>query len=248
MKTRIALLALVSALAVSTGSARGGGPFYLVPSPTKECLDISNCKAVFGPWVVVPASGEATFLMACYPRFNYVVGGTDSRASSSAVRVWFDGRLGGAIGVPPTNVLARSSLLFHASSENGRVGSFLPILGCVSLRPATKQATYSVRRAAATPGTAPSAPLDLRANNRSIDEPVMLVGTGCAPHEKVIGAWSAISFNTTEPPARSFVTAATARITLGGNKVHATVNALPNLLAPLAPTASVQVGAMCQPS
>ena len=150
------MLALADAIACGRqpGSDRRQ-PFYLVPSPTKECRNVSNCVAVSGPWVVVPAKGEATFLFGCPVRRGFVVGGTDARASSSNVQVWFDGQLGAPIGFPPSAVKDGAVLLFHAVTDNARPGSFQPILGCVSLTPSNKRRD---RLAATEPGAARDGP------------------------------------------------------------------------------------------
>ena len=242
------LVTAVLFLAPASGLARtAGGPFYLVPSPEKECLNISNCVPVLGPWVVVPARQEATYLATCKSLRNFVVDGTDARASSTSIRVWFDGRIGGGIGVPPQSILARAILLFHAVSNNGEPGSFQPLLGCVTQRPASKRATFSARRVAGVPGTPASPPLDLRANNRVLEFSSGRMFTACAPGEKLVGRWSALSVNTTGPPARVYANSVSVDRVPAGNRVRATYQVASVLLAPLAPVATLQVGAMCEP-
>ena len=99
--------------------ARVGQPFYLVPpSPRQECHNVKDCVSVIGPWVVVPASGEAT-VPARLPEAAGDVGGTDSRASSTSVHVWFDGQIGAPIA---QSVTTGYKLLFHAVSKTGKAG------------------------------------------------------------------------------------------------------------------------------
>jgi hypothetical protein len=247
----LAATLLTLAAAVFEGislATTAGTPFYLVPSPTKECHNVSNCVAVSGPWVVVPAKGEATFLFGCPVRRGFIVGGTDARASSSNVRVWFDGQLGAPIGFPPSSVKEGGVLLFHAVTDNERPGSFQPILGCVSLTPSSKVATVSLRRAAVLPGTTPGAALDLRAKevvlSRLTSQPTT---ESCPPREQLVGSWSALAFDTTAPPGPPYVGAATVKTVAVGDQVHAVFHVLGILLVPLAPLVWAQVGAMCEP-
>jgi hypothetical protein len=256
MKRTLPLVIVATILLTLTDAILAGGslattsapPFYLVPSPTKECRNVSNCVAVSGPWVVVPAKGEATFLFGCPVRRGFVVGGTDARASSSNVQVWFDGQLGAPIGFPPSAVRAGAVLLFHAVTDNARPGSFQPILGCVSLTPSNKVATVSLRRAGALPGTAPGSPLDLRAKEVVLSRLTSRPTTESCPRgEKLVGSWNALVFDTTAPPAPPYTSAATVKTVVVGNEVHAVFHVLGILLAPLAPLVSAQIGAMCEP-
>lgn len=239
----------VAVCSVPDGWSRtNGSPFYLVPAPTKECRGVANCESAVGPWVAVPARGEATFLMGCPSRFGFVVGGTDARASSPQIRVWFEGELGPSTGFPPTSNPNGAVVLFHATSDDGRAGAFQAILGCVSLKNTTKVSTVSIRFAAAPPGTAPGPPLDLRANT-------VVVGQGaptrtavrCPPHERLVGSWSAYALDTTVPPDPRYLDAVTIRTTTTGSRVLAKFEVGGALLTPLAPIAWVQLGAMCEP-
>jgi hypothetical protein len=243
------VLTLAAVTLAGSGLARTAGtPFYLVPAPTKECRNVSNCVAVSGPWVVVPAKGEATFLFGCPVRRGFIVGGTDARASSSDVRVWFDGQLGAPIGFPPSSIKEGGVLLFHAVTDNQRSGSFQPILGCVSLTPSSRVATVSLRRAAALPGTTPGAPVDLRAKLVVLSRLTSRATTeSCPKGEKLVGSWNALAFDTTAPPAPPYTSAATVKTVAVGNEVRAAFHVLGILLAPLAPLVWAQIGAMCEP-
>lgn len=240
-----ALAAVVAGSAMATTS---GSPFYLVPSPTQECKNVRNCVAVTGPWVVVPAHGEATFLFGCPLRRGYIVGGTDARASSPSVRVWFEGQLGAPIGFPPSSVKDGAVLLFHAVSNNSRLGSFQPILGCVSLTQASKIATVSLVRAAALPGTSTSPPLDLRAKEVVI-APLVRRQTAerCGKGETAVGSWNALAFETTTPPDPSYEGAVTTTTVVSKGGVRASFEIMGILLTPLAPVSLLQIGAMCEP-
>src|SRR5439155_5812109 len=89
-RVRATLVTLVAGLAVVAASA---GP---ANAATGECRGIRTCIRVPGPWVLVPAHGRAAFLLSC-PRGRSVVGGLDSQASSRAVRVSFEGRIGAPV-------------------------------------------------------------------------------------------------------------------------------------------------------
>jgi len=245
----VSALVVVSAVTLVAGSSAGraGTPFYLIPSPTTECRNVSNCVAVAGPWVVVPAHAEATFLFGCPMRRGFVVGGTDARASSTNVRVWFDGELGAPIGLPPSAITEGAVLLFHAVANNQKPGWFQPIVGCVSLVPASKVATVSFERAAALPGASPGAPLDLRAKEVVLSRLATRTTTeSCPQKQTLVGSWDALAFDTSAPPDASYASAATINRRVAGREVHAVFRVTNILLAPLSPLAWAQIGAMCE--
>jgi hypothetical protein len=246
---RLLTCALLLALAgASALAARGGGPFYFAPSPTKECQGLTNCTATTGPWVVVPAHGEATFLIGCPDLFGYLVGGTDARASSSAIHVWFEGNLGAPIGRTSRQ---GALLLFLALSENGQPGSFQPILGCVELQQKNKVSTVSLVRVAGVPGTTPGAPLDYRARLVLV-RPFKGLGykqrggraARCPAAETLVGSWGAVAFETSSPPSVADINSITLTTTVTGKAVHAVVQRTSTSALP--PPAEIQYGAMCQ--
>ncbi len=242
------LLLTLSAALVPAGSARrDGSPFYLVPSPTKECQGVANCEAAIGPWIAVPARTEATFLFGCPRRFGFVVGGTDARATSPQIRVWFEGQLGPATGFPAADYSDGAVLLFHALSDNGHAGAFQPILGCVSLKNATKISTVSLRVAAGLPGTPPTAPLDLRANTVVVGQGGRRqTATRCPAHEPLVGSWSAYALDTTGPPDPGYLDAVAIKTVVNSSRVQAVWQIGEALYNALAPVAWVQLGVMCQ--
>ncbi len=258
MRRALRLLVVAPSLAALGAAAFAAGglampastPFYLLPAATKECQNVTHCKGVSGPWVAVPANGEATYLFGCPMRRSFVVGGTDARASSSDIRVWFDGQLGAPIGAPRISAKNGGVILFHAAADNHKPGSFQPILGCVSLTDLSKRSTVSARLAAAVPGTAPGVPVDLRSSQVELGLATGLriptYNVACPKSERLVGSWSAAAFGTATPPDPSFAKAIAIETTLVGNTVHATF-ALRRLFGVLAPVAWAQVGAMCEP-
>jgi hypothetical protein len=242
-------LALVS-FAAGASATTAGSPFYLVPSTTKECQKVAHCRSVPGPWVAVPADGEATFLFGCPVRRGFLVGGTDARASSARVRVWFDGRLGAPIGQPRGTAVQAAVLLFHAATSNGKPGSFQPIVGCVTLTESSKRSTVSARRVAAVPGVSPGAALDLRAEKVELNLATGLTRPSttiaCPGNERLVGSWSALALVTTDPPSPAYARAVRIATRAAGNTVRATFGAS-RTFGYLAPQAWAQVGAMCEP-
>jgi hypothetical protein len=243
------LLAVIAAAFAPSSPA--STPFYLLPPATKECDNVSHCRGVSGPWVAVPANGEATFLFGCPMRRSFVVGGTDARASSTNIRVWWDGQLGAPIGEPRISAKDGAVLLFHAETNNHKPGSFQPILGCVSLTDLSKRSTVSARLAASVPGTAPGAPVDLRSSQVELGLATGLAKPtyelSCPKSEKLVGSWNAVVFGTATPPDPAFAKAVTIKTTLEGETVHAAFS-LNRLFGILAPQTWAQIGAMCEPS
>jgi hypothetical protein len=243
LATAAAIMLVAAGLAVAGLASAQGGPFYLVPSPTHECHAVKNCEGVVGPWVVVPANGQATYLFGCRTKINYIIGGTDARASSTSVRVWWDARLGSPVSLPPASVQAGPELLWHAVADNHKQGWFQPVLGCVSLIQKSKRATVS-----AVPGSPPASPVDLHAN-----KVILSIGgrrtlsVRCKASEKLVDSWSALAFGSTGPPANVYANGVKIRTRVVGNQVEAAFTVDNFVVAPLAPVSSVQVGAICQP-
>ena len=258
MKHRVGLVVAGSLFALAAGALAAvslakmaGNPFYLIPvAPRQECHNVHNCLSVIGPWVVVPANGQATFLLTCPngrtssfvgPKSGFV-GGTDTRASSPNVRVWFDGQIGAPIG---QSITTGHFLLFHGVTTNGKPGSFEPVIGCITLQAQTNsRSTVSARRAAALPGTPAGTPLDLHARILElVAGSVLSRTTRCLPNEKLVGSWTTLAFAGISPPSLSHVSAVTIKATVAGDAVTAVVSTDRSL--PFTPLAEVQVGAEC---
>jgi len=226
---RAALAALVAMLALAAA---------LVPaaSATNECHGIPSCIRVPGPWVVVPARGTADYLLTC-PNGRSVVGGLDAQATSRAVRVSFDGRLGAP--VQPGQTTTRYAF-FHAVSVSGRKEAFQPLLGCIPTQGGGGRSTVSARVVPV------GQPLEYRSR-------IVVVGPGdvkfgrvaCLKTETLVGAWHAVAFRTKRPPNLANVGLVTARHAVVGKKVVATASST-DALSPDA-HAIVQVGAECAP-
>jgi hypothetical protein len=240
------VLALAALLAGGSSAHRAAGPFYTVPTTGKECGNIKHCVGYTGPWVVVPATGEATFLWQCPQRRAYVMVGTDARASSNKIQISFSGQLGTPIGQAPNPEGA--VLLFHAISLDGKQGAFEPVVGCVPLAELTKRSTLGI------PGTAPSPPLDLRSRLIPVvrglkpgtpqeTRALGVLPVRCLAREKLVGTWQALVFGTTSPPTPRDVRNVVATRTVTGNEVKVVIRQYDTRI--VTPLAQVQIGAMC---
>jgi hypothetical protein len=239
------LAALVAAALAAGGLAkRAGSPFYLVPPlPTKECNKVKACVHVVGPWIAVPAKGEATFLLEC-PKRHGSVGGTDVRASSKHVHIWFDGQSGAPI---MQGITTGPFLLFHAVTDDRKPGSFEPLLGCITIKQQTDiRSTVSARVGPAPSGTVEGPPIEPRARFVVLQAGTTVTRTkSCLKKEKLVGSWNALAFTSPGPPDLSHVHVVTTKTVSTGKTVSSTITAGRSL--PFIPLAEVQIGAMCAP-
>ena len=223
------LAALVGAVCCAAALAPAGGA-------TNECHGIQQCIRVPGPWVVVPAHGDVSYLLTC-PNGRSVVGGLDAQVTSRDVRVSFDARLGAPVqpGVSTTRYA-----LFHAVSFSGKPQLFQPLLGCIPSQGGGGRSTVSARV------TPPGPSVEYRSR-------IVLIGPGtvkfarvsCRPSEHLVGAWHAVAFRTRQPPAVVYRAQVHASRVVVGKKVVATASATDGLTIDV--HALVQVGAGCAP-
>jgi hypothetical protein len=226
---RAALAAVVLALAGAAVLAPAG-------AATNECHGIQVCIRVVGPWVVVPARGQATYLLTC-PGGRSVVGGLDAQVTSRDVRISFDGRLSAP--VQPGSTTTRYAL-FHAVSLSGRVQAFQPLLGCVPLQGGGGRSTVS---AYVSP---PGQSLEYR-SRISVVSPgsVGFAKVSCRPSERLVGSWHALAFRTKNPPALANASRVQTSTVVVGKKVVVTASASDGLS--IDAHAIVQAGAECAP-
>lgn len=229
------------------GASVAGSPFYVVPSPTGECENVPACSAVTGPWVVVPAHAEATYLISCPSSEGFLVGGTDARASSGDIEVWFDGILGAPIGVPTTDASRNSSLLFHAIAENGKPGSFQPIIGCITLKELDPR--YPLGE---LPGVAASPAPTLRARliqlvpGKQYGRLAPATSERCLAGQTIVGEWTALVFFMPEPPdVAGIAREASIHPSVSGDTVRALISTKPALFSS-GSYPDVQVGLKCR--
>ena len=224
-----ALGALVAALAFAA-------VFAPVGNATGECRGITACIRVPGPWVLVPAHGSVRYLLSC-PGGKSVVGGLDSQATSRAVRVSFEGRLGAPV---QPGVTTTRNALFRAVSTSGHAQAFQPVLGCVPTQGGGGRSTVSAR---VTP-VGPS--LEFHARILVVRPgQVSFAKVGCSEGEQLTGAWHAIAFRVKKPPSLAAATLIHVGAAIAGRKSVVTVSAPDALSVDL--HAVVQVGAECAP-
>jgi hypothetical protein len=246
MKRSLRLFAVVASLLALAGAVFAAGSLArsaAAPQTTQECNKIKVCVHVVGPWVAVPATGEATWLLECAKRQGSV-GGTDARASSVHVHVWFDGQIGAPIS---QGVTTGSFLLFHAVSDNGQAGSFEPFLGCIPIKKqSSSRSTLSGRRIAAPlPGTPVGVPLDPRATLVALSAgSSQTASQACPKKETLVGSWSGIAFSSQGPPAdvSSVLGAVAVKTSAEGNSVKGVIQ---TGAVSLTDEAEAQIGAVC---
>jgi hypothetical protein len=221
-------LALVAALAVAAAFAGRGGA-------ADECRGIAACIPVPGPWVVVRHGVEGDFLASC-GRYG-VVGGLDADATTAAVRVSFDGRIGSP--VSPGVTTTQKAFFRGRLVGRRRLAAFKPWLGCIPASAGGGRSTVSAR-------VAPGAALDRRARILVVQPgEVRTAAIGCPGGEQLVGGWDSLAFRTTAPPDLRDVALVAANRVISGGKVYVTVNATDALS--IDAHAVVQVGAECAP-
>jgi hypothetical protein len=220
-----AVLIVVLASLVAAGAS---------PAATGECSGLPACIDVPGPWVFVPATGEAKFLLDC-PRRQGVVGGVDALASSRDIHVTWDAQLGGP--VAPGRTTTRFTF-FRGVSGHQRPGFFQPRIGCI---PSSSQSRQTTSARAVTPvGT----PLDLAAATVPVSPGKQLKSTvACANHEHLVYSWDATAFGSAAPPPVAFASAIEVSRQVKNGQVTIKVavsEAMPKAAKPI-----VQVGVAC---
>jgi hypothetical protein len=257
----VALSAVVSGSFAPTGmSKKPSSPFYSLPpsAPTQECANVGGCLGVVGPWVVVPPHGDGTFLLRCPQKRGWLIGGTDSRASSHDVRVWYDGELGAPIGSPSPQSSTGAAVLFHATSSNGAAASYSPRLGCVKLRQKGLTSTVSYRgpgapsrvlaRADAAPvATSPAPPLDLHAVVVELYAAhVFYQHVSCLKTEKLVGRWATLAFFAGPPDLTNLSRLVHTTTAISGRQASVKIVTGDPKLFPLGAYPEIQLGVMCQ--
>ena len=196
---------------------------------TTECAGIPTCIDVPGPWVAVPAHGEAKFLLDC-PQRRGVVAGVDALASSRDIHVTFEGLLGGP--VAPGRTTTRYAF-FHAVSGHHRAGLFEPRIGCIPSSSGNPQTTaYRV---------GPVGPaVDLAAATMPVKPgTVRRVTLGCANGRRLVDSWDATAFAAPVPPV--FAAAVEVERTVHKGRVAVKITAS----EALPQAAIVQIGVRC---
>jgi hypothetical protein len=223
---KLALVIALVAAAACVAAAPGGA--------AQECHGLQVCIPVHGPWVIAHKNTETPFLLSCGS--HGVVGGLDAVATSTAVRISFDGRIGAPV---QPGVTTTGSAVFRGIVSGKSIGAYQPWLGCVPASGGGGRSTVSARSKA---GPA----LDPHARTLIVQPgAVKSLAVGCLEGERLVGGWDALAFRTAKPPR--LADARLVRITrvTSGGRVHITVSATDSLS--IDDHAVVQVGAECAP-
>lgn len=223
---RFAFVLVVALAAIAATAAPSGA--------VDECRGLTACIPIGGPWVVVRKAAESDFLLSCGNRG--VVGGVDAAATTTGVRLAFDGRLGSPVS---PGVTTTRSAYFRALLVKGRVAAFQPWLGCIPASGGGGRSTVSAR-------VAPGPALD-RVARIVVVSPgeVKSESIGCPEGERLVGGWHAIAFRSKKPPDLRDAALVHASHAIAGGKVVVTVAATDALS--IDDHAVVQVGAACAP-
>jgi hypothetical protein len=226
---KVALAAVVAALAVAAALAPAGGA-------TNECRGIQACIPVAGPWVVVPPKGKSQYLLTC-PGGRSVVAGLDAQVTSRDVRIEFIGRLGAPV---QPGVTTTRYALFRAVSISNRVQAFQPLLGCVPLQGGGGRSTVSATVTA--PGQSP----EYRSRITVLSPGTAgFVSVSCRGRERLVDSWRALAFRTKRPPPLSNASRVELSTVVVGKKVVLSATASDGLS--IDAHAIAQVGAECAP-
>jgi hypothetical protein len=198
---------------------------------TTECLGVQTCIDVPGPWVAVPAQGEARFLLEC-PRRQGTVVGVDSLATSRDIHVTVDGLLGGPVGPGRTT---GSYILFRAVSGRHQLGLFEPRIGC-SPPPQGGPQTTAFQLSPAGP------PLNIAATTLPVTPgSVRHLTLGCVRGQSLVDSWDATAFPKPVSPAL----AAAVRVQRSVSDGQVSITIVTSGTLPRAAHALVQVGVRC---
>ena len=211
MKRLLGLVTLACA-ALAVGATRA--------EATNECRGLMVCVRVTGPWVVVPARGEAArqrveFQLAC-PR-RYLVGGLDAELSDRAIDISFLGKVGSPVAPGITTSRAAVFVATFVGSSR-RTVSFRPHLGCVPANGAGGRIPTAVTV------FPPGQPAVRRVRTLRVRRGLTrYAAVGCASVERLVAGSHAVGFYTFRPPAARLVAAVATRQSLARD--HVTVGA-----------------------
>jgi hypothetical protein len=224
----------VTALAAATA---GLAAAPAVPLKANPCKGLKNCITVGGPWVAVPAQGEANFLLEC-PKRKGTVGGVDALASSQDVRMEWDAYLGAPL---HSGTTTGSIVFFRAASAGGRPGLLQPYLGCVPTPPQNPRATTSARVVRVT---RPGKPVDRWQTTVTLHAGHQTATRACgAKGERLLGGWQATAFRSADAPDPALAAKVHVSLTVGDGRVAVSIQTDAGISDAAFP--EVQVGATC---
>ena len=234
LATVAVVVGVASAIAVAAGPPAPAPAAPPDPSKANPCAEVKNCNTIEGPWVAVPATGEANFLLEC-PKRAGTIGGTDALASSSDVRVVWEGNPGSPVRPGTTTVFFA---FFRASSAHGRPGAFRPYIGCIPPQKANPRARVSARI------THPGNFLDRRQSLLRLKPgATQIASQDCGKGERLLDGWYAVVFATSTPPGPALGSKVRVTLVTVNDKIVATAHTEAGM--PASALAQLQVGAVC---
>lgn len=210
-----------------------------------ECRGLPSCVSVVGPWVAVaprPDGGLASvdWELRC-PVAGYVVGGTDARVSTRAIRITVRGEKGSPVS---PGVTTKRSIVFTAglAARGGPVQAFVPAVGCLPSSGGGGRSQTSARRAGGV--FQPGAALVLRvAVGRVPPGATRTVTARCPRGSRVVDGSHAVGFRTKAPPPSAVLAGVGVSERRGPTSVSATATA--GAVVPRSMPVVVQVHAVC---
>jgi len=233
-------LGLCAVLLAALGGLVAAVALSATPPKATPCKGQKMCITVNGPWVAIPARGEATFLLEC-PKRQGTVGGVDVLASSTDVRVTWDA------GVPAAPIHSGGTttgayLLFRAVSASGKAGLMQPWIGCLPPPPANPRSTTSARVAPKI--TKPGKPLDLWQTSVAVHTGHQTATRACGSKgERLLSGWQATAFKVDTPPSPAAAGHVHATFMLEDGRAAVSIETGSGIPAGSEP--EVQVGAVC---
>ena len=209
------------------------------PPKANPCDGSEELQTVAGPWVAVPASGEAEFLLEC-PKRAGTIGGTDAlvELEGRPRRVGGESREARFARARTTDYFA----FFRAGSAKGRAGLFQPYIGCIPQQKVNPRSTVSApdHEAGVTPGRVPRSSADAaRPQGRRSRRPRRTARRASASSAAGTRSCSAPP----RPPDPALANKVHVALTIAKGKVLAAIQTDAGM--PPAAQAELQVGAVC---
>jgi hypothetical protein len=200
------------------------------------CKGVKNCVTVGGPWVAVPSSGEANFLMEC-PKRSGTIGGIDALATSADVRVVWEGNVGSPVRPGTTTTFLA---YFHAYSTLGHDGLFQPYIGCIPSPKVNPRSTVSAR--IARPGPSGLDHWQTLVDIKGGTTQKVIRGCG-GKGEHLLDAWQSVAFAASTAPSPELANKVHVTLTIAHGAVVASIRTDAGMPAVAQP--KVQIGAVC---
>jgi hypothetical protein len=226
----VVLFALAGALVAAAGASAA--------AIAGECRGLQTCVPISGPWVRIPARGdagapEAVYLVTC-PR-NHVAGGTDALVADRSTDVSFRGATGSPVA---PGITTERSVLFTGTygGTARRPTSYRPLVGCVPTSGGGGRSQTAYR-----PGRPIVRQVLTTALVRGRTKTVTL---SCPDGGRLLGGAHAVGFVQKAQPSQTVLASVTASHAVSQSRVIA--RATLDASAPAGVRARLQVHAICK--